>query len=313
MKAITIQNYGDSDALIYGEADNPEIQGRQVIIEVFAASVNHIDIMTASGKNKDKSPLEFPWIPGADFAGRIDFAPQQLEGFKRGDEVYGKLMRGGSYAEYLAADPDSLALMPSNLSFSEAASVPHVGLTAWEAVFEHGKIEPGQTVLVIGAAGAVGTFAVQFAKVAGGFIYAIDRGDNREFVESLGADVMIDYTTNDFTTIAKDVDLVLDFAGRDYPSKSYPLMKKGGRLISTAAQTDQNESEKYGVTAISMGVHPDFSDLSEITQLIESGKIKTDIAQIFPLREAKTAWDTYSHKIKPGKEYTHGKIILEIK
>jgi len=313
MKAITIKNYGDTDTLIYGDTINPELGKSQALIEVFATSVNHIDIMMASGKMKNSAPLTFPWIPGADFAGRIDFLGEGVHGFNKGDEVYGKLMNGGSYAEYLAVDKGSFALMPTSLYFSQAASVPHVGLTAWEAVFEHGKIEPGQTVLIHGASGAVETFAVQFAKLAGGFVYTVDRGENRTFLESLGADIVIDYTSNDFTTIVKDIDLVLDFVGKDTPAKSYPVMKKGGILVSTAEQPDTDESKKYGVTATSMGVHPDFKDMSEITALIESGKVITDIAEVFPLSETKKAWDIYSHKTKCEKHYTHGKIILEIR
>ncbi|MCC8036099.1 MAG: NADP-dependent oxidoreductase [Rikenellaceae bacterium] len=311
MKAVRIHRYGDSDALVYEEAPRPELKEGQVLVEIMATSVNHIDVLMASGKMKDTKPLEFPWIPGVDFAGRIDYMEGETEGFRVGDEVYGKLYQG-SYARYAAVDKGTFARMPANLSFAQAASVPHVGLTAWESVFEKGRIEPGQNVLIQGAAGAVGSYAVQFVKLAGGFIFAVASGQDAEYLRSIGADVVIDYKNSDFTTIAKDIDLVLDFVGGDTASRSFPIMKKGGRLISTVAEPDKKESKKYGVEAEYIFAGPQFLDLKEITELIESGKVTTDVADIYPITEVKKAWDIYNHKEKPERTYSHGKIVLEL-
>ncbi|MCD8072655.1 MAG: zinc-binding dehydrogenase [Alistipes sp.] len=153
---------------------------------------------------------------------------------------------------------------------------------------------------------------MQFAKLAGGFIFAVASGGDREYLRSLGADVVIDYRTSDFTTVAKDIDLVLDFVGGDTASRSFPVMKKGGRLVSTVTEPDAGQSAKYGVIAGYIFAGPNFSDLSEITRLIESGKVTTDVAQVHPVEEVKKAWDVYNHKQKPDKPFSHGKIVLEM-
>ncbi|MCD7969044.1 MAG: NADP-dependent oxidoreductase [Alistipes sp.] len=311
MKAVRIHNYGGPEALVYEEAPRPEVGKDQVLVEVIAVSVNHIDVNRASGTNKDRYPIQFPWTPGVDFAGRIDYVPEGEEDFRVGDEVYGKVMEG-SYADYIAVDKASIARLPAHISFAEAASVPHVGLTAWEAVFDHGRIEPGQTVLIQGAAGAVGSYATQLVKLAGGFIYAVANGQDTEYLMSLGADVVIDYKTVDFTTVAKEVDLVLDFVGGDTAARSYPVMKRGGRLVSTAAQPEEQEAGKFGITATSMGVHRDHEDLKELTDLIEAGKVRTDVADIYPVAEVRKAWEVYTGKAEPEKKYTHGQIVIEL-
>ncbi|MCD8263864.1 MAG: NADP-dependent oxidoreductase [Tannerellaceae bacterium] len=205
-------------------------------------------------------PLQFPWIPGFDCAGIIDMVGDHVKDFKPGERVYFKCL-GSSYAGYMVADPDQLVRIPHTLSVAEAASVPHVGLTAWQGLFTHAGLQTGQRVLVHGGTGAVGMFAVQFAHATGATVYATSSAGDMSFVQSLEADVVIDYHSTDFTTVARDMDVVFDLVGGDTQQKSYGVLKKGGHLVTTVGIVDPQQAEKYGVIAIPMLVEPSRKDL----------------------------------------------------
>lgn len=311
MKAIRIHNYGLSDELKYEEVAEPSIKEDEVLVKVFAASVNHLEILKASGSNKERMPLEFPWIPGYDFAGIIQNAGTEVTPFKNGDRVYGNC-NGGSYAEYVAVPMTTIALMPHNLTFEEAASVPHVGETAYQAVFTHGKIEKGQNVLIHGAAGGVGAYAVQFAHQTGAKVYATASFDNHEYLKELGADVVIDYKTEDFTTIVKDMDVVLAFVGGDTLKRSYSVLKEGGRLVSTVGSISEEEAAKYKVTAIAMAIVQSGNDLRVISELIEKDKLRTDVAITYALPDAADAWIIMGGEDPALPKLSHGKIVLQV-
>lgn len=310
MKAVRIHEYGSDEQLRYEDTPVPEISEEQVLVKVYATSVNHLDMKKASGTAKDRMPIEFPWIPGHDFAGVVEKAGANISEFKIGDKVYGNCM-GGSYAEYLAADINKIVKMPDNLSFIEASSVPHVAETAWQALYKHGKLEKGQTVLVHGGAGAVGAYAIQFAWVTGAKILATAGEKDIEFVKSLGADEVIDYRKQDFTVEFKDVDLVLSLVGGSTEEKSYSVLKNGGRLISTVGVSHQDLAKEKDVTAIGMVIEQSADDLKHITELIIEGKVKTDIGTTFPLEDAAKGWKALSGDSSIPHP-SHGKIILEI-
>lgn len=310
MKAIRIHDYGKSEQLKYEDVPVPEISDNQLLVKIYATSVNHLDMKKASGDAKDKMPIQLPWIPGHDFAGVVERVGKKTTAFKIGDLVYGN-SDGGSYAEYLAADIDKVVKKPENLSFIEASSVPHVGETAWQAIHTHGQLKSGQKILIHGAAGAVGAFAVQFAKLAGATIYATASSTDIELVKSLGADTVIDYKTTDFATVAKDIDLVLVLVGGNTQEKSYSVIKEGGRLISTTGPILEDMARDHKVTGVSMVIKQSAKDLQSITDLISEGKIKTDIALVYPLNEAATGWKVLSGD--PSLPHvSHGKIVLEI-
>ncbi len=312
MKAIRLHNYGISENLKFEEVSIPDINEDQLLIKVFATSVNHLEIKKASGAMKDRMPLTFPWIPGYDFAGIVENVGTNITDFKTGDKVYGNC-NGGSYAEYLAVSPSTVVIKPENLTFEEAASVPHVAETAWQAIHTHGQLQSGQKVLIHGAAGAVGAYAVQFAHLAGATIYATASFQNKEYLEKLGVSVFIDYKTEDFTTIAKDIDLVLALVGGDIQQRSYSIMKEGGRLVSTTGPILEEEANKHNVTGISMVIKQSAEDLEKITELINEGKVKTDIAITYELEDAADGWKILSGEDPSLPGISHGKIILQVR
>ncbi len=311
MKAIRIHDYGTSLNLKYEDVSVPEMTDDQVLVKVYATSVNHLDMKKASGTDKDKMPIELPWIPGHDFSGILENVGNNVKDFKVGDKVYGNC-NGGSYAEYVAVTPDKVAIKPEILTFNEAAAVPHVGETAWQAIHTHGQLKSGQSVLIHGAAGAVGAFAVQFAKQSGAKIYATASYTDKEFLESLGADVIIDYKSEDFTTIAKDIDLALVLVGGDIQKKTYSVMKEGGRLVSTTGPILEDEAKKRNVTGIAMVIQQSAEDLRKISQLINEEKVTTDIALVYELEDAADGWKILGHEDPSLPQLEHGKIILQI-
>jgi len=311
MKAVRVHDYGLSNQLKYENVSEPVIKEDEVLVKVYATSVNHLEIKKASGAMKEMMPLEFPWIPGYDFAGVIENAGLNATPFKKGDKVYGNC-NGGSYAEYVAVNISTVALKPENLTFVEAASVPHVGETAYQAIHIHGQLKAGQKVLIHGAAGGVGAYAVQFAHAIGAEVYATASFKDEEYLKCLGADVVIDYKATDFTTVVKDMDLVLVLVGGNIQEKSYSVLKRGGRLVSTTGPILEGEAMKYHVTGISMVIRQSGDDLRAITHLIENNKVKTDIAIIYPLSGAADGWKVLSGEDPSLPGISHGKIVLEV-
>lgn len=312
MKVVRIHEYGTSENLVYEKISTPALEDDKLLVKVCAASVNHLDAKKASGDTKKYMPIDLPWIPGHDFAGVVEKVGKNVSGFKKGDEVYGNC-NGGSYAEYLVVSPSTVVLKPEKLSFVEAASIPHVAETAWQAIHKHGRLQAGESVLIHGAAGAVGAYAVQFAHLAGAKVYATAGAEDKKYLESLGADVIINYKKEDFTQLVKDIDLVLDLIGGDTQSKSFTVMKNGGRLVSTVGQTTpKEEPAKKQISVIPMIIEQSGEDLQKITDLINEGKMKYDVALLFPLPEAPEAWDVLQRKNPSLPTITRGKIVLGI-
>jgi len=311
MKAIRIHNYGLSDELRYENAPLPEIKDNQVLVKVYATSVNHLDLLKASGKMKDLMPIELPWVPGHDFAGIIVNPGFHDKIFTEGDTVYGNC-NGGSFAEYVAVDIDKVAKKPDNLTFIEAASVPHVAETAWQAVFEHGKLKKGQNVLIHGAAGAVGAYAVQFAHKIGARIYATASFADEEFLKAMGVFEVIDYKKDNFVKKVENMDLVLVFVGGDTQLRSYSVLKEGGRLVSTTGPILENEARKHKVTGISMVIRQSGENLKEISDMLTACEIRTDVAVVYPLEEAANGWKVLGGEDPSLPSLNHGKIVIEV-
>jgi NADPH:quinone reductase-like Zn-dependent oxidoreductase len=306
MKAMQIHEYGGPEALRLDELPRPSPAADEVLIRVHAMGVNPVDWKLRSGAARKHMELPMPCILGGDLAGVVEEAGSAVRGFKPGDAVYA--MRGllGAYAEYVAIKATMAALKPTNMNFVEAASVPLAALTAWQGLFEHGKLQPGQTVLVHAAAGGVGMFAVQFAKAKGARVIGNASAKNADFVRSLGADEVIDYRSAPFEKTSGGVDLVIDVLGGESAERSIGVLKPGGVLISIspASPATAQKAADAGVKAVAVRVHPDGGQLREITALIEAGKVKTSIAATFPLVEAGRA-----HELsKEGR--TRGKIVL---
>lgn len=306
MKVITLHEAGLADKLIYEDMPKPSIDDNQVLVKIYAASVNHIDWKKATGKVG--SLPQFPWIPGMDFSGQVERVGANVEDFAPGDEVMG-CCNGGAYAQYIAADPKQLTVKPQEISYVDAAAAAFVAQVAWQAVNDYGKLMKGQRVLIQGGAGAVGAYAAQFAKLLGADVYVTAGEDDRAFMESLSVDVFIDYLREDFLKIAHDMDLVIDTVGGEAGLKSYEAVKHSGRLVSLTMPADKDLAVKRAVTATYMSVKTNDEDLRIIAKLLEEGRVKVDIAAILLLRDAAKAWN---YQLSPASGRVHGKVVLQV-
>lgn len=277
-----------------------------------AAGVNLIDLKIAAGAFKDFMPLTFPWIPGVDFAGVIESVGTAVKGFAIGDEVYGAKMAGGTYAEYVGVDQAFIALKPRTLTFTEAATVPVAAETAWQVIFKHAKVAGGQTVLIHGAAGAVGAYAVQFAVQAGAKVIATASGDSKDFLTSLGADMVIDYKTVAFETVAGSVDVVIDPIGGEVQQRSYGLVKAGGYLVSLTQPVPADVAARYNIHTIFSQLQPSHEGLSRIAGLIDSGHLTINPGNVYPMEQAADAWGELAGSPAAGRAKKNGRVVLAV-
>src|SRR2546421_6259821 len=299
MKAIVIHSSGGPEVLKYEDAPRPQPKDDEVLIRVMAAAVNPVDVFIREGRSN-----QFPLIPGMDVAGVVEQVGNKVTKFKRGDAIYAYLSfdEQGGYAEFAVAKQDHAALKPKSIDFEPAAAVPLAATTAWQALIEKAGLTAGQTVLIHGGSGGVGTFAVQIAKARGAKVIATASTPNQDLLKQLGADVAIDYTTTKFEDVAKDVDVVLDSVGKDTLARSYGVVKKGGFVATLVAQPDQTELDKHGIRGAPISVKPNSGELTEITKLIEEKKIKPVVSQVLPLTEAVKAQE------QAATHHTRGKI-----
>ncbi|MEH2177746.1 NADP-dependent oxidoreductase [Nostoc sp.] len=305
MQAIRIHNYGESDALTLETIAQPEPQPNEVLIRVQAAGVNPLDWKIRAGYMKEVFPIPLPFTPGMDVAGIVEAIGTDVKAFQVGQAVYGELQMG-AYAQFATALQDAIALKPETLDFVQAASVPMVAMTAYQGLFDHADLKPGQTVLIHAASGGVGMFAVQFAKWIGAHVIGTASAANAEFVRSLGADQVIDYKATPFEEVVQNVDVVLDTLGGDTQARSYAVLKPGGILVSTAAPPDAQKAQERGIRAEMMNMKPSASLLEEIANLLDSGQLKTVVAQTLSLSEARQA-----QELSQGG-HVQGKIVLQI-
>ncbi len=250
----------------------------------------------------------FPIILGGDISGVVEKVGSEITRFKPGDPVfaYVSLDNSGGYAQYAVVTEREAAPKPKSLTYVEAAAVPIVALTAWQALIDTAKLKAGQTVLIHGGSGGVGSFAIQIAKAHGAKVIATASAANQELLKQLGADVAIDYTKQNFENVAKDVDVVLDSIGKDTLARSYGVVKKGGIIVSLVARPDPAELEKHGIRGEALSVDPNSDELSEIGKLIDEKKINVIVSQTFPLSEARKAQE----QVATG--HTRGKIVLKV-
>ena len=308
MKAIVIHEYGGPEVLKYEDVPRPDPKDDQILVRVIAAGVNPVDGMIRSGMFAKYEKAVFPMIPGADIAGVVEKVGSKVTKFKPGDPAfaYVTLKNSGGYAEYALTTEHEAAPKPKSLTYVEAAAVPVVALTAWQALIDTAKLSHGQTVLIHGGSGGVGTFAIQIAKARGAKVIATASTANQDLLKGLGADVVIDYTKQKFEDVAKDVDVVLDSVGKDTLARSYGVVRKGGFIVTLVARIDQAELNKHGIHGASLSVEPNSDELAEIGKLIDEKKIKVVVSQTFPLAEAKRAQE----QVATG--HTRGKIVLKI-
>jgi NADPH:quinone reductase-like Zn-dependent oxidoreductase len=308
MKAIRFHTYGGPEVLVHEDAPRPEAATGEVLIRVTAAGVNPVDWKVRAGHTREWLQHRLPLIPGWDVSGVVEAVGPDVSGLKAGDEVFGMLdlTRDGAYAEYAVARASDMARKPASVSHIHAASLPIAALTAWQALFDVARLAPGQTVLIHGAAGGVGHFAVQFAKWKGAQVIVTASARNTGFVRELGADRVIDYQTTRFEEAVNGVDVVLDTIGGDTQQRSWQVLKKGGVLVSTLGIATPQAARDFGVRGEEMFVRADAGQLGQIAALVEAKQVRPYIASTPALADAAKAHE------QSETGHVRGKIVLRV-
>jgi NADPH:quinone reductase-like Zn-dependent oxidoreductase len=303
MKAVRIHEYGGPEVLQLEEVPVPEPGEGQVLVRVRAAGVNPIDWKLRQGYRS----VPLPETMGIDFSGVIEAIGSGVTEFAAGDEVCGEIAdESGSYAEYALAEAAHIAAKPPTLDFILAAALPLASLTAWQALFDSASVKRGDRVLIHAAAGGVGGFAVQLAKWKGAYVVGTASGQSIEFVKTLGADEVIDYTTTPFEERLRDIDMVLDTIGGQTQERSFQVLKPNGILVSLVQPPSQEKAAAQGVCAVIMRQKANGQELKQILALVTGGKIKIPVQTILPLEEARKA-----HEMSQSG-HTRGKIVLVV-
>lgn len=305
MKAAQINEYGAKDVLVFtADAPKPSIEANQVLVAVKAAGVNPFDWKVREGYMQQNSPLTFPATLGGDFAGVIAEVGADVTGLSVGDEVFGQanaLSGQGSYAEFTPAKADSVAPKPKTLDFATSAALPLVGVSAYQALVEHMKLQKGQRVLIHGGAGGIGSIAIQLAKHLGAYVATTVAADDIDFAKSLGADETIDYKSQDFAAVLKDFDAVYDTVGGETYTKSFSILKPGGVIVSMLEQPDEMLQKERGVTAIAQFTRVTTERLEQLARLVDEGSVKPLIDKTFPLENAAEALGSIQEGAHRGK------------
>lgn len=333
MKAYIVNRYGKKEKLQLSEFSKPAIGRKEVLVQVYAAGVNLLDSKIKNGEFKLILPYKPPFPLGHDVAGIVIEVGEAVKQFKAGDEVYARPAdhRIGTFAEFISMNENDVALKPKNLSMEEAASIPLVGLTAWQALIEKANLKKGQKVFIQAGSGGVGTFAIQLAKHLGATVATTTSAANIDLVKSLGADIVIDYKKDDFEKILKDYDIVLNSQDTKSLEKSLRVLKPGGKVISISGPPDpdfgqqinanwvlkivlkflsagiRKKAKRLGVNFSFLFMRAQSEQLSQITKLIESGVIKPVIDKVFPFEQINEAM-AY---VETGR--AKGKVVLRVR
>jgi len=334
MKAFVVERYGDADTVRAGDVPDPQVGDDDVLVRIRAASVNPLDLKTRGGDLKAILPYRVPFVLGNDLAGEVVAVGASVTRFAVGDEVYARpdKNRIGTFAELIGIHQDDVAAKPTTLTMEEAASIPLVGLTSWQALVERANLQPGQKVLVHAGSGGVGTIAIQLAKHLGASVATTTSTANIDLVRGLGADVVIDYKKQAFETILHDYDVVLDTLGGETLDKSLQVLKPGGKVISIAGPPDPAFAKELGVnpvvrlamTALSFRTrqrarrhHVTYEflfmkasgdQLREVTSLIDAGKIRPVVDRIFAFESTREALAYVE-----GGRAKAGKVVVRMK
>lgn len=333
MRAFVVNKYGKKETLQLTQVAEPTLNDHEVLVQIHASGVNLLDSKIRDGEFKLLLPYKPPFVLGHDVAGIVTKVGPKANKFKVGDEVYARPadFHIGTFAEYIAVDERDLAPKPKNLTMEEAASIPLVGLTAWQALVEKMNIQKGQKIFIQAGSGGVGTFAIQLAKHLGAFVATTTSAANSDLVKSLGADVVIDYKTQDFETVLSDYDFVLNSQDTKTLEKSLNILKPNGKVVSISGPPDVEFANEVGLSwfvkiimrLLSFGIkkkvkklHLNYNflfmraegkQLSEITSLIETGKIRPIIDKVFPFEQTNEAL-AY---VESGR--AKGKVVIKVK
>jgi NADPH:quinone reductase-like Zn-dependent oxidoreductase len=293
--------------LRFEEIEQPAPKDGEILVRVHAASVNPVDWKIRGGLVRKRFNLPLPVIPGGDLSGEVAAVGAGVANFAVGQPVFAMIGLWGAYAEHVAFNAAMAARKPASIDHVQAASVPLVGLTAWQALHEQGGLRPGQRVFVLAAAGGVGGFAVQLARAAGAVVIASAGAKNADYVRGLGASEVLDYRTDSAVHHAGSIDLVVDLAGGDASVRSLELLTPGGALLAVAAPSEalKERAAQLGRRVLALQARPDGAQLALIASLIDAGKVTSTVAAVFPLAEAAAAQELS----KLG--HARGKIVLK--
>ena len=315
MKAMVIDSFGGPEVMSLTDIPTPAPAPGEVLIRIRATSVNPVEWKIREGALSRLFPCRFPLILGWDAAGTIAALGEGVTGFEIGDRVWSYCrkpdIQWGTYAEYVTMSADAVAPMPANLSFGQASTIPLVGLTSWQSLFDVAEIRPGQTVLIHAGAGGIGSLAVPLAKWAGATVIATARADNHDYVRGLGADHVIDYTTEDFVAatralVPEGVDFAFGTVGGEVLTRSYEAVRTGGILVSITDKTDKDEAERRGIRVKYVFVQPNGIQLRRLAGLVESGVLHAPEIMEMPLTKAAEALDISK------RGHVRGKIVLMV-
>ncbi|MDO7906243.1 NADP-dependent oxidoreductase [Paenibacillus sp. JX-17] len=304
MQAVLVHEYGGPDVLKVATVDRPQPKADEVLIRIKYAAVIPLDFKIRNGWLQTVFPVTMPYVPGFYASGVVEEVGKSVTEVTSGDRIFGMIR--GAYAEYGVAKAQELIKLPENLTFEDAATIKAGAEAAWKALFTEGELQAGQTVLIHAAAGGVGQFAVQLAKWKGATVIATASTSNLDFVKSLGADQVIDYTTTKFEDVAEEVDLIVDSVGGETEARSWSVLKKGGIFVSLTQDPSQENAQKHSVTAKFNTKFPTREDLQSLTELIAQGTIKAMIDSIFPLSQAAEALE------KSEARHGRGRILLNM-
>jgi NADPH:quinone reductase-like Zn-dependent oxidoreductase len=306
MKAIRLHTRGGAEQLVYEEAPQPALRPGDALVRVLASGLTRNELDWGPTYTDEEGKSRLPSIPGHELCGVVEAITPGVTEIAPGDLVYGltSFFRDGTAAEFVAVRAADLAPKPRVMSALEAATVPLAGLTAWQALFDHGAVAAGQRVLVHGAAGGVGSFAIQLAKWCGAHVVGGTSAANMSFVKDLGAHEVIDYAAGPFEATIKPVDMILDTIGGEIQRRSWSLLKPGGVLVSIAGESIEVPGDRRGLFFI---VKADRQELIKIGQLIDDGNVKTVIAAVVPLERMREA---FGELVQPEKR---GKVVVNIK
>lgn len=317
MKAIKINGFGGTEVLKLVEVERPIPGPDDILIKVFASGVNLVDCVIRNGGNDILRPLlKLPLTLGCDAAGIVEEVGSAVTNFKKGDEVYGcpNFPGDGSYAEYCAAKAGQFALKPKSISFNEAAGVPLAALVAWSGLFELGHLQATQRILIQGASGGIGSFAVQFAKTKGAYVVATASAGNLDFLKQIGADEVIDYNMQNFEDLLRHIDVVFDASplrNNDERLKGISVLKDGGVFVSVNVDFPFNDQVKEALAQRNikgeMVAGQKHENLVEVARLIDEGKVKVIISKVYALEQVAEA-----HQAS-ATGHVRGKLVLEIR
>ncbi|MAC79652.1 MAG: NADPH:quinone oxidoreductase [Rhodobacteraceae bacterium] len=309
MKATHYAEFGPAEVLQLGDVPMPQPGPGQIRIALKAASLIPADVKLRAGTIAKHFPVSLPKIPGRDGAGIVDAMGEGITDLKIGDRVcaVAQHMQPGTHAEFVVLDRDAVVPMPETLGFAEGAALMHAAVCAWICLIETAQIGKGSRVLIHGGAGAIGGMALQLARDAGAEVMTTCRSVNRDYVTSLGADRAIAYDQEDFTEVAKDMDVVLDLIGGETADRSWQVLKPGGHMVALIAKPFEDRSEEFGVRLSIPGIHDNAEVLKAVVAAAGAGKLVPQIAEILPLEEARSA-----HARLEAGHVSRGRLVFQI-